>query len=112
MKKLLETALFVSGALFLASCGGEEKVKCQHDPHMSDQICPDKKITICATESGDEVWIKIDDKKYKCEGSIYDDSDFCQNVIDKLYDECHTDTTCATNFDCPDGQSCIESHCR
>ena len=88
MKKFLALMLFALSTFLLVSCGGEEEVKCQYDPQMSDLICPDKKITVCATESGDQVWIKIDDKKYKCDGGVEDDG-FCENVIDKLYNECH-----------------------
>ena len=88
MKKFLTIVLLALSAFLLVSCGGEEEVKCQYDPQMSDLICPDKKITVCATESGDQVWIKIDDKKYKCDGGVEDDG-FCENVIDKLYNECH-----------------------
>lgn len=88
MKKFLALMLLALSAFLLVSCGGEEEVKCQYDPQMSDLICPDKKITVCATESEDQVWIKIDDKKYKCDGGVEDDG-FCENVIDKLYNECH-----------------------
>ena len=88
MKKLLSLMLLALSTILFISCGGEEKVECQSDPHMSDLICPDKKITICATESGDKVWIKIDGKKYECDGGVEDD-DFCQNVIEELYNECH-----------------------
>ena len=88
MKKFLALMLLALSAFLFVSCGGEEDVKCEHDPQMSDLICPDKRITVCATESGDQVWIKIDDKKYKCDGGVEDD-DFCENVIQKIYNECH-----------------------
>lgn len=90
MKKFSALMLFALSAFLLVSCGGEEKTECQtlDDEHLNDEICPDKKITFCVTESG-KGWFKVEGKKYECKGNIYDDDDFCDNIIEEMYHDCH-----------------------
>ena len=90
MKKFLSVTLLALSAFLFVSCGGEEKKHCEElkDEYLKEQICPDKKITFCATESGDEMWFVIDGKKYKCEGSP-EETGFCDNNIQEIYNDCH-----------------------
>jgi len=86
MKKFLVTTLFVFCVTILVSCGGNEKIKCEssEDQEGSDMICPDKKFTVCASESGDEAWFKIDGKEFKCRGGIED----CDEAFEEFYNYC------------------------
>ena len=89
MKKFLTASLLAFIAFLLLSCGGDEKIKCEssEDQEGSDLICPGKKFTVCATESGDEAWFKIDGKKFKCKGGIED----CDEAFEEFYNYCIDD---------------------
>lgn len=86
MKKLLAAMFFALSAFLLVSCGGEEEVKCESskDQEGSDLICPDKNFTICATESGDRMWFKVDGREFKCKGGIED----CDDAFEEFYNYC------------------------
>ena len=86
MKNFLTIIFLLSAAFAFAACGGEEKTECQDmDRYLNDEICPDKTITFCATESG-KGWFKIDGKKYECKGS--GDNIDCDKAIEKIYNAC------------------------
>ena len=85
MKKFSLLMLFALSTFLLVSCGKEE-IKCESskDQEGSDILCPDKDFIVCATESGDEAWFKVDGKKFKCKGGIED----CDEAFEEFYNYC------------------------
>jgi hypothetical protein len=85
MKNFLTIIFLLSAAFAFAACG-EEKTECQDmDKYLNDQICPDKTITFCATESG-KGWFEFDDEKYECEGNGNNIS--CDKAFEEIYSAC------------------------
>lgn len=85
MKKFLVATLFALSTFLLVSCGKEE-IKCESskDQEGSDILCPGKDFIVCATESGDEAWFKVDGRKFKCKGGIED----CDEAFEEFYNYC------------------------